>query len=306
MANQKFGRLLTAMATPFTSDGSVDYARAQQLAQALVASGTAGLVVTGTTGEAPTLSNEEKLRLWEGTKAAVGKSAAVIAGAGNYNTAESIELSREAAHLGVDGILATVPYYNKPPQSGLEKHFEAIADAVDLPVIPYNIPGRTSVNMTAETTVRLSRVPNIVGVKEASGNLDQIGQICRETDDDFCVWSGDDAMTLPVLALGGYGVVSVASHLVGRQIARMIECAVEGVPGEAAEIHHRLVPLISALFPPTSTSPIPLKYALRMIGFDCGPLRLPLDQIDPRSAAGVDAALAKAQIDLPTPKEVRT
>ena len=303
MSSAPFGRLLTAMATPFTADGAVDYPRAQQLARALVASGTQGLLVTGTTGEAPTLSNEEKVRLWEVVKEAVGSAAAVIAGAGNYNTAESVDLSREAMHVGVDGILATVPYYSKPPQSGLEKHFRAIAAAVDLPVIPYNIPGRTSVNMTAETTVRLSRVPNIVGVKEASGNLDQIGQICRETDDAFCVWSGDDAITLPILALGGYGVVSVASHLVGKQIARMIDCAVEGVPGEAAEIHHRLVPLISALFPPTSTSPIPLKYALKQVGFDCGPLRLPLDEIDPKSAAGVDAALAKTQVDLPKPSD---
>lgn len=290
------------MATPFAADGSVDYSRAQQLARALVASGTEGLVVTGTTGEAPTLSNDEKIRMWASVKEAVGDTAAVIAGAANYNTAESVELSREAARVGADGILATVPYYSKPPQSGLEKHFRAIADAVELPVLLYNIPGRTSLNMTADTTIRLSRVENIVGVKEASGNLDQIGQIIRETDDSFRVWSGDDAVTLPIVALGGYGVVSVASHLVGRQIARMIDGAVEGVPDEAAEIHHRLAPLFAALFPPTSTSPIPLKYALRKIGFDCGPLRLPLDEIDPKSAAGLDAALAKIQVDLPPPQ----
>jgi 4-hydroxy-tetrahydrodipicolinate synthase len=236
--------------------------------------------------------------MWEATKAAVGDSAKVIAGAGNYNTAESVELSRQAVRVGADAILATVPYYSKPPQSGLEKHFRAIADAVDLPVLLYNIPGRTSVNMSAETTVKLSRVPNIMGVKEASGNLEQIGRICRETDDDFFVWSGDDAATLPIVALGGYGVVSVASHLVGRQIARMIDCAVEGVPVEAAALHHQLMPLFGALFPPTSSSPIPLKYALKQVGFDCGPLRLPLDEIDAKSAAGVDAALAQIKIDL--------
>ncbi len=301
MSKAPFGRLLTAMVTPFTKDGEVDYPRAQQLARALVASGTDGLVVTGTTGEAPTLTNDEKLRLWRSVKEAVGNSATVIAGAGNYNTAESVTLSREAARVGVDGILATVPYYNKPPQSGLEKHFRAIAEAVDLPVLLYNIPSRTAVNMTADTTVRLSHIPNIVGVKEASGSLDQIGQICRETDDDFHVWSGDDAVTLLVMALGGYGVVSVASHLVGRQIAQMIDYAVEGEPHEAAAIHHRLAPLISALFPATSTSPIPLKYALTQVGFDCGPLRLPLDEIDAQSAAGVDAILSRLQIDLPKP-----
>lgn len=304
MSTVPFGRLLTAMATPFTPDGAVDYARAQQLARALIASGTEGLLVTGTTGESPTLSNDEKIRLWEATKEAVGSDAPIIAGSGNYNTAESIELSREAARVGADAILATVPYYNKPPQSGLAAHFTAIAMAVDLPVIVYNIPGRTSVNMTAETSIKLSRVPNIVGVKEASGNLDQIGQIIRDTDDDFFVWSGDDAITLPIMALGGYGVVSVASHLVGRQIARMIDCAVEGVPGEAAEIHHRLVPLFAALFPPTSTSPIPLKYALKKVGFDCGPLRLPLDEIDATSAKLVDHVLANQQIDLPAPSAI--
>lgn len=295
-----FGRLITAMATPFSADGSVDYARAKQLARALVASGSEALLVSGTTGEAPTLSNEEKLHLFEATKEAVDNEAAIIAGTGTYNTAESVEVSREAARVGVDGILATVPYYNKPPQAGLEAHFRAIADAVELPIILYNIPGRTATNMAAETTLRLSQVTNIVGIKEASGNFEAIGQIIRESEPGFRVWSGDDAMTLPILALGGYGVVSVASHLVGRQMARMIDCAVEGAPEEAAQIHARLSPLFSALF--VTTSPIPLKYALAEVGFSCGGHRLPLVPIDERSAAIMDAALVRTEIDLPRPE----
>lgn len=292
-----FGRLITAMATPFTEDGTVDYSRARQLAAALLDSGTEALVVAGTTGEAPTLTHDEKLRLFAEVKEAVGDRAPVIAGTCTYSTAESIQLSREAAEVGVDGILGTVPYYNKPPQPGLEAHFRAIADAVDLPVLLYNVPSRTVTNMTPDTTVRLSHVPNIVGIKEASGNLEAIGQIIRESDAGFLVWSGNDADTLPILALGGYGVVSVASHLVGRQMARMMDCAVEGAPDEAARIHARLAPLFSALF--VTTSPIPLKYALSKCGFSCGGLRLPLVDIDSRSASVMDAALAGSDIDLP-------
>jgi 4-hydroxy-tetrahydrodipicolinate synthase len=199
----------------------------------------------------------------------------------------------------VDAILGTFPWYNKPPQAGIQRHFEKIADAVGIPMILYNVPSRTATNMTADTAVKLSQVPNIIGIKEASGNLDAIGAIIRETDGDFRVWSGDDAMTLPILALGGYGVVSVASHLVGHQIARMMECAVEGVPEEAARIHASLNAIFGALF--ATTSPIPLKYALARRGFDCGPTRLPLVEIDPASAKIMDAALANTQIDLPTP-----
>ena len=293
---------MTAMATPFSEDGSVDYPRARQLADALVASGTETLVVAGSTGEAATMSRDEKARLFGEVKSAVGDRVAIIAGTCSNDTAESISFSREAEDIGVDGILGTVPWYNKPPQSGIERHFEAIADAVSIPIVLYNVPPRTATNMLPETTVRLSHVPNIVGVKEASGNLEAIGTIIRDSERGFLVWSGDDAMTLPILSLGGYGVVSVASHLVGRQISRMIECAIEGVPQEAASIHHALVPLVNALF--ATTSPIPLKYALARCGFPCGPLRLPLDAIDDRSAATMDAALAKTQIDLPTASAV--
>jgi 4-hydroxy-tetrahydrodipicolinate synthase len=293
----EFGRLLTAMATPFAADGSVDYARARDLARALVASGSEGLVVTGTTGESPTLSNEEKLSLYAEVKDAVGTRAAIIAGTCTYNTAESIALSREAVELGVDGILGTVPYYNKPPQAGLEAHFKAIAGAVDAPIMLYNIPSRTSVNMAVETTIALSQVPNIVGVKEGSANFEAIARIIRGTPPDFRVWSGNDADTLPILALGGYGVVSVASHLVGRQISTMIHAATNGDLERATSIHQQLAPLFEALF--VTTSPIPLKHALAHCGFDCGGLRLPLVAIDPRSAEIMDQVLAKTEIDLP-------
>jgi 4-hydroxy-tetrahydrodipicolinate synthase len=293
-----FGRLITAMVTPFSDDDSVDYARARELAQALVASGTEDLVVTGTTGEAPTLSHDEKLRLYREVKDAVGDQAGIIAGTCSNNTAESIRLSREAIENGADGILGTVPWYNKPPQPGLERHFRAIADAVDAPIVLYNVPSRTVTNLAPETAVRLSEVPNIVGIKEASGNLEAIGRIIRECQPGFRVWSGNDADTLPIIAIGGYGVVSTASHLVGRQIARLIECAVAGSSGEAAEIHARLLPLFTTQF--ITTGPIPLKYALSRVGFPCGGLRLPLVDIDPRSAEAMDLVLRDVRVDLPT------
>jgi 4-hydroxy-tetrahydrodipicolinate synthase len=292
-----FGRLLTAMVTPFAEDGSVDYARARQLAQALVASGTEGIVVAGTTGESPTLTHQEKLRLFREVKEAVGQDIGVIAGTTTNNTAESVSFSREAADVGVDGILGTVPWYNKPPQQGLEAHFRAIAEGVDLPLVLYNVPSRTATNLAPETAIRLSEVENIIGIKEASANLESIGTIIRGAQPGFLVWSGNDADTLPILALGGYGVVSIASHLVGRQIKRMIEATVEGPLDEATRIHNQLAPLIAALF--ITTSPIPLKYGLGACGFSCGGLRLPLVEIDAKSRAAVDEALRNVAVDLP-------
>jgi 4-hydroxy-tetrahydrodipicolinate synthase len=295
----KIGRLLTAMVTPFDeASGSVDLTQAKRLASALLDSGTEGLVVCGTTGESPTLSNAEKLALLEATvEVAHARGAPVIAGTTTYNTAESVEMSREAAHLGVDGILGTVPYYNNPPQEGLYQHFRAIARAVDLPVILYNIPARSPRNMEAGTTLRLAReVPNIIGVKEASANLKQIGEIIRDAPTGFRVWSGNDADILTIMALGGYGVVSVAAHLVGPQIAELIAAFVAGDTARAAELHHRLMPLVDALF--VTSSPIPLKYALNSIGMRVGPVRLPLVPIDSKSQAVMDAALASTRIDL--------
>jgi 4-hydroxy-tetrahydrodipicolinate synthase len=295
----QFGRLLTAMVTPFDpSNGSLDLDQAKRLATALLDSGTEGLVVCGTTGESPTLSNHEKLAILEATlEVAHARGAPVIAGTTTYNTAESVELSREAARLGVDAILGTVPYYNNPPQEGLFQHFRAIARAVDLPVILYNIPARSPRNMEASTTLRLAReVSNIVGVKEASANFKQIGEIIRDAPDGFRVWSGNDADIVTIMALGGYGVVSVAAHLVGRQISEMIRASVAGENARAAEIHHRLMPLVDALF--FTSSPIPLKYALDRVGMPVGTPRLPLVPIDPKSQAVMDAALAGVTVDL--------
>jgi 4-hydroxy-tetrahydrodipicolinate synthase len=295
----EFGRVLTAMVTPFDELGRVDYERAKQLALALLDSGTDGLVLAGTTGESPTLSADEKMRLFAEVRSAVGNRGAIIAGTANYNTAESIELSREAARQGVDGILGTVPYYNKPPQEGLYQHFRAIARAINLPIVLYNVPSRTVTNMLPETTVRLSEIDNIVGVKEASGNFEAVAKIIEESGPDFKVWSGDDSATLPILALGGYGIVSVASHLIGRQIQTMIQHFLDGRHDEAAEIHRRTLPLVQAMF--VTTNPIPLKYALNRVGFSVGSPRLPLVEPDARSAEVIDSALSRATIDLPVP-----
>jgi len=292
----EFGRVLTAMVTPFDDSGTVDYERAKELATALLDSGSDGLVLAGTTGESPTLSADEKLRLFREVRSAIGRRGTIVAGTCNYNTAESIELSREAAREGVDGILGTVPYYNKPPQDGLYAHFRTIAEAVDLPMILYNVPSRTVTNMLPETTIRLSAIDNIVGVKEASGNFDAVATIIEESRPGFRVWSGDDIATLPILALGGYGIISVASHLVGQQIQEMIRHHLEGRPDQAASVHRRLRPFFNSLF--VTTNPIPLKYALGRVGFPVGRPRLPLVECDEKSAVTVDAELQRATIDL--------
>ena len=298
----EIGRLLTAMVTPFDAAGRVDYAQASRLALALLDSGSDGVVAAGTTGEAPTLSPEEKLQLFAEVKAAVGKRGAVVAGTGTYNTAESIELSREAARLGVDALLLTTPYYNKPPQEGIFQHFQAIAAAVSLPCIFYNIPGRTGVNVTAETMVRLAQVENIVGVKESSGDLKQISRVIEEAPagpdgQAFKVWSGDDELTLPILAVGGYGAISVTSHLVGSQIREMIQAHLSGRTEEAARIHRRLLPLVNALMSPPG-NPIALKHALNGVGFSVGGYRLPLVKPDEESGRRIMAEVRRQRLDL--------
>ena len=304
MTQRNLGRVLTAMATPFDEQGELDLNQARRLADALLASGTDGLVVCGTTGEAPALSEREKLAVLEATvEVAHARGAPVIAGTTTYNTAESIDLSREAQRLGVDAILGTVPYYNNPPQEGLYQHFRAIARAVDLPVILYNVPTRTVRNMESATTLRLAReVSNIVGVKEASANMKQIGEIIHGAPDGFRVWSGNDADILPILALGGYGVVSVAAHLVGKQIAELIDSFVRGQTDRAAELHHMLMPLVDALF--VTTSPIPLKYALNRVGMQVGNPRLPLVPIDGKSQAVMDGVLERLRVDVRVPEPV--
>ena len=293
------GRLLTAMVTPFDEQGNVDYAQARRLARALVASGSDGLVVAGTTGEAPCLTREEKLRLFAEVKAELGRDAAVVAGTGNYCTAESIELSKEAEREGVDALLLTVPYYNKPTQEGLYQHFRAIAESVHLPCILYNVPSRTVTNMLADTTVRLSQVDNIVGVKEASADMEAVARILDGARAGFRVWSGNDSDTFNIVCLGGYGVVSVASHLVGSQIKRMITLILEGDVQGAAKEHLRLMPLFKVLF--VVSNPIPVKYAVNRAGLRVGAPRLPLVPADEKTAAQVDAVLRDYQVDLPVP-----
>ena len=271
---KEIGRLITAMVTPFDEQGQVDYEQAKRLAKAMLESGSDGVILSGTTGESPTLSTEEKLRLFAEVKGAVGDRGAIIAGTGNYNTAESVELSKEAEREGVDGLLLVVPYYNKPPQEGLYQHFKSIAGKVNLPCIVYNVTSRTSLNMTHETTIRLSEIENIVGVKEAGSDMDQITRIIDGANPGFLVWSGNDNETFYIMATGGYGVVSVASHLVGNQIKQMMGFLLEGDVEKAAAEHRRLLPLFKVLF--VVSNPIPVKYSLNQVGFNVGNPRLPL------------------------------
>ncbi|GAI76981.1 unnamed protein product [marine sediment metagenome] len=253
---KKLGRLITAMVTPFTEDGSVDYEQAQRLARALLDSGSDGLVVVGTTGESPTLIREEEMRLFAEVKSAVGQRGSVIAGTGSNSTAEALATTKGAEQIGVDACLLVVPYYNKPTQEGLYRHFKTIAQGTSLPCILYNVPSRTVASLSAETTIRLSQVDNIIGIKEASGNLDEIAKIIDNTGEDFTLWSGNDSDTLPILALGGYGVISVVSHLVGSQIKEMIDFFLSGQIDKAAGIHRHLMPLFKTLF--VVANPIPL------------------------------------------------
>ncbi len=295
----EIGRLLTAMVTPFDEQGQVDYEQAKRLASALLDSGSDGVIVSGTTGESPTLSAEEKLRLFAEVKDAIGDRGAVIAGTGNYNTAESIEMSREAERAGADGLLLVVPYYNKPPQEGLYQHFKTIAQSVHLPCIVYNVTSRTSLNMTHDTTIRLSHIDNIVGVKEAGSDMDQIARIIDGARDGFLVWSGNDNETFYIVSMGGYGVVSVASHLVGSQIKQMMGLLLEGDMEKAAAEHRRLHALFKVLF--VVSNPIPVKYALNRVGFNVGNPRLPLIPADDKSAAQIDEVLKRYDVDIPVP-----
>ncbi|MBT5893102.1 MAG: 4-hydroxy-tetrahydrodipicolinate synthase [Chloroflexi bacterium] len=270
----ELGRLLTAMVTPFTKEGDVDYARARELAKALLKSGSDGLVIGGTTGEAPAMGDDELLRLFAEVKEAIGEDGAVIAGTTNNNTRSSIALSREAEKAGVDALLLTVPAYNKPTMGGLYQHFTAIADAVSIPGILYNVPSRTALNMDSATTLRLADVPNIVGVKEASSDPDQIAYVIKDSPEGFRVWSGNDNEILSTMAVGGYGIVSVAGNIISGQIQKMMGLLLEGDVEAAAAEHLRLLPIFNALF--YITNPIPIRYAMNRSGFSVGPARLPM------------------------------
>ncbi|MBI4282069.1 MAG: 4-hydroxy-tetrahydrodipicolinate synthase [Chloroflexi bacterium] len=291
------GRLITAMVTPFDEQGEVEYAQARHLASSLLDSGSDGLVISGTTGESPTLTKDEKLRLFREIKAELGDRGAVVAGTGNYSTAESIELTQAAEKVGVDAALLVVPYYNKPTQEGLYQHFRAIAESTALPCILYNVPSRTITSLSWETTLRLAQVDNIIGVKEASGDFDQIAHIIAGAPRGFRVWSGNDSDTFGIMTMGGYGVVSVASHLVGLQIKGMMDLILAGRTSQAAAEHLRLTPIFKGLF--IVSNPIPVKYSVNYVGFPVGKPRLPLTEPDAKTAEQLQAMLKGYRIDLP-------
>jgi len=277
--NAPFGEVLTAMVTPFDENGEVNYENAAALATYLADNGSDGIVVAGTTGESPTLTVEEKVELFKVVRRAVGNKVKVIAGTGSNSTKASVELTQKAEACGVDGIMLVVPYYNKPSQEGLYQHFAAIARATELPVMLYNVPGRTAINLSDQTVLRLAKdFNNIVSIKEASGDLEQITRIVGNAPSGFAVYSGDDSMTLPVLAVGGCGIVSVASHIAGKEIKNMITAFMNRDLAESIRIHQRLMPLFKALF--ITSNPSPVKGALKMLGHKVGPLRLPLVEIN--------------------------
>ncbi|MBD2316055.1 MULTISPECIES: 4-hydroxy-tetrahydrodipicolinate synthase [Cyanophyceae] len=290
MSEIDFGRLLTAMITPFDREGNVDYAKAEQLAVHLVETGTDTIVVCGTTGESPTLSWDEEYKLFSVLQQAIAGKAKIMAGTGSNSTSEAIEATQKAAHLGLDGTLQVTPYYNKPPQEGLYQHFRAIAEAApELPILLYNVPSRTGCKLEPETVAKLAEIPSIIGIKEATGDLDQASQIRALTPADFAIYSGDDSLTLPLMAVGAKGVVSVASHLVGKQLQTMMQSFAAGKVQEALQIHIQLFPLFKALF--LTSNPIPLKLALRLLGLDTGVVRSPL-------VAGNDELEAKLKVVL--------
>ncbi len=284
------------MVTPFNSKGEVDYSQAKKLAQALLESGSDGLVVVGTTGESPTLTKKEEQCLFAEIKQAVGDRGAVVAGTGSNNTAEAVKATQEAEKAGVDGCLLVVPYYNKPSQEGLYQHFKTIAESTKLPCILYNVPSRTVTSLQPETVIRLSRIENIIGVKEASGDLEAIAKMISGTPADFHIWSGNDSDTFHIMNLGGYGVISVISHLVGGQVKAMLDACVKGNTAAAADIHCRLLALGDAMF--VVANPTPVKYALNQLGFNVGGTRLPLVAPDEKSAAIIKEAIKNCQIDL--------
>lgn len=270
----RFGRISTAMVTPFDSKGNIDFQKTTQLVEYLIENGTESLVVAGTTGESPTLSTEEKLALFSHVVKTTNGRVPVIAGTGSNNTYASVELTKKAEELGVDAVLIVTPYYNKPNQTGLFQHFKTIAEATSLPVMLYNVPGRTVANLEPNTVIKLSEIKNIVAIKEASGNLDAMAEIIANTSEEFELYSGDDGLTIPVLSIGGKGVVSVASHIIGSEMQEMIGSFLNGSYETAAKQHQKLLPLMRGLF--AAPSPVPVKTALQLKGFNVGSVRLPL------------------------------
>lgn len=292
-----FGRLITAMITPFTTQGDIDYSQARKLARGLSESGSDAILIGGTTGESPSMSDTEKVRLFAEIKEEMGNEVDIIAGTTDNNHNKSVELTEEAEKIGVDGILLTVPAYNKPTMEGLYQNFKSIASSTSLPCLLYNVPSRTSLNMDTETTLRLAEIDNIIGVKEASSDYTQITNIIDKAPSGFDVWSGNDDETFPIMCVGGYGVVSVASNLYGLQIKNMMSLILEGNVKGAAAAHKKLLPLFKALF--WVTNPLPIKYALTRSGFNAGTYRLPLWEPDSNFTKKFDAVMDQYSTDLP-------
>lgn len=270
-----FGKVLTAMVTPYTHSGEVDYPKVQKLTRHLLANGSDGVLICGTTGESPCLTPAERASLWAAAKEAVGSDGTLILGTTDNETAFSRDVAKKAAAAGADALLAVAPYYNKPSQEGLYRHFAAIAASADIPIILYNIPGRTGVTIQPETVLRLANdCPNIVAIKDATGSVDSVSQLKTMLPEDFAVYSGDDSLTLPILAVGGAGVISVASHIIGKQIAAMIDAYQQGNSALARELHLQYFEMFKKLF--ITTNPVPVKACLNLLGWDMGDCRLPL------------------------------
>lgn len=290
----RFGDLVTAMVTPFDSNGSIDFQKARKLAGWLIDNGSDGLVVAGSTGEASTLTDEEQRELWRAVKDEVGDRAKIIAGTGSNDTAHAIRLTRWAEEDKLDGALVVTPYYNKPPQVGLLAHFRAIAGATSLPIILYDIPARSVVKIEHSTIMELAQVDNIVGIKDAVGSAQGAARLVADAPDGFQVYSGNDGDTLPWLSVGAVGVIAVASHVVGPQMAQMISMFTSGDAAGARKIHLDLMPVFDAMG--ITTNPIPVKAALELMGHEVGPPRLPLIAADDAQVNQLRAVLAAAGV----------
>lgn len=285
----KFGKVITAMVTPFDNQGQIDFDATTRLLDYLIENGTDAVVVAGTTGESPTLSHEEKLTLFRHAVKTVGGRIPIIAGTGSNNTQASIELTKEAEDIGVDAALIVAPYYNKPNQRGLYAHFEAVANSTKLPIMLYNIPGRSVVKIEAETVIELSKISNIVSVKDSTGDLSSMTKVITGTPDDFSLYSGDDDLTLPIAAIGGDGIVSVSSHIVGNEMQAMLQAFEAGNVGEAARIHQQILPVMQGLF--QAPNPTPVKEALNQKSVAVGGVRLPLVELTDEEKENVSKLL---------------
>lgn len=290
MENLPFGRMITAMVTPFDEAGELDVPRVKQLADRLVVGGNDALIINGTTGESPTVFYPQKMELFRAVLEAVDGRVPVIANVGDNCTADTIDFALKVQELGVDGFMCVVPYYSKPPQEGMYQHFAAIARAVKLPIVLYNIPGRCVVNMEAETTLRLARdFENIVAIKEASGRMEQVEAIVAGAPEGFAVYSGDDSATLPIMERGGVGVISTIGNVAPERMRQLVYLAAEGNFAEAQRAHDQLLPLMEGLF--TTSNPILVKEALKLVGFPVGGVRLPLVSATPQQSAELKAIM---------------